>query len=95
MAYPPIVVVVVVVVVIFSADVDFQSGDYKVTFKAGETNAMAIIKLINDDFVELSEEFIVSIVGLPENFYVIAGQSLFVNIIDDESEFFVRLRFMT
>lgn len=69
-----------------AADVDFQSGDYHVTFQAGETTATATIKLIDDDLWEFVEDFRISFVELPEAFYVIAGPSLLVEIVDDESK---------
>ena len=67
-------------------NVDYISGSYSVTFLAGMTNVSLNISLIDDDVLEINENFYLSIDedSLPTSITAGITDRTIVNIVDDD-----------
>ena len=68
---------------------DYNSGPYNVTFPAGVTSVPFDVIIIDDNMLELIEQFDLTIISssLPNGFTVDNPSQATVTIIDDDSEY--------
>ena len=68
------------------SDTDYNTGPYSVTFPAGRTNASLTLTIIDDNVVEVNENFTLSIdqSSLPNNVAIGNHSQTTVTILDDD-----------
>ena len=77
---------------IFTGSVDYDSGPYTVTFRAGVTNVSFDVPIIDDNIFELFDETFVLTIdqsSLPTGFTVNNPNQAMVTIKDDDGEFLI------
>ena len=74
---------------ILLGNADYNSGPYNVTFPAGVTSVSFDVTIIDDNILELNEQFDLTIISssLPNGFTVDNPSQATVTIIDDDSEY--------
>ena len=68
-----------------TADDDYDSGPYNITFTAGTTSSSFTITINDDDTFEDNESFVVAITSVPSIITVGNPHQATVTIVDDES----------
>ena len=83
------ILVLVICVHLIAGDDYTGSGPFYITFPAGDVNVVFIISISNDDIVEDTETFTLSInpSSLPSDVTVDDPSQATVTIIDDDSEY--------
>ena len=79
---------VVILVLLYVVDIDYNTGPYSVTFHSGATRALCVVAINDDNEVEGTEDFTLSIdpSSLPSNLTIGDPGQATVTIRDNDGE---------